>query len=44
MCVVDGVCLVGVPPQFQDNNCQDCITNLRSSLISATAAACVISQ
>lgn len=38
MCVVDGVCAASVPPQFQDNACQDCITTLRASLISATAA------
>ncbi len=88
MCVVDGVCLTGVPPQFQTNECQvgqlwggqpclgsnqpehctlscqtlllrliselflsprptpfqSCITNLRASLIAATAAACVISH
>lgn len=44
MCVVDGTCKTGVPPAFQSDECQSCITNLRASLISATAAACVISH
>lgn len=44
MCVVEGQCLPGAPPQFQDDTCQQCITNLRAALISATAAACVISH
>lgn len=44
MCVVDGVCLKGVPSQFQSPECQSCITDLRASLIAATAAACVISH
>lgn len=37
MCVVDGTCKTGVPPAFQSDECQSCITNLRASLISATA-------
>ncbi|KAL4443804.1 hypothetical protein ABPG75_011541 [Micractinium tetrahymenae] len=44
MCVVDGTCKAGIPPAFQSDDCQACITKLRASLISATAAACVISH
>jgi AGZA family xanthine/uracil permease-like MFS transporter len=44
MCVVDGPCEIGVPPAFQSNECQNCISETRASLISATAAACVISH
>lgn len=44
MCVVDKICLTGVPPPFQSDECQQCISDLRSSLISATAAACIISH
>lgn len=37
MCVVEGTCTTGVPPAFQSDECQECITKLRASLISATA-------
>ncbi|KAL4442024.1 hypothetical protein ABPG77_011285 [Micractinium sp. CCAP 211/92] len=44
MCVVDGTCKAALPPGIQSPECQDCITQLRASLISATAASCVISH
>ena len=44
MCVVDGDCEIGTPPEFQSPKCQECITSLRASLISATAASCVVSH
>ncbi|KAI3428274.1 hypothetical protein D9Q98_006653 [Chlorella vulgaris] len=49
MCVVNGTCLPAVPPAFQGEDtgtpdCQACITELRASLIAATAASCVIAN
>ncbi len=40
MCVVDGTCKAALPPGIQSPECQDCITQLRASLISATAGGC----
>lgn len=45
MCVVDGDCEIGKSPEDHDGSkCQECITSLRASLISATAASCVVSH
>jgi AGZA family xanthine/uracil permease-like MFS transporter len=44
MCIKEGRCLIGVPANVQLPDCQECITTLRASLISATAASCVVSH
>lgn len=46
-CIEDGKCMVGVPPQFQDDDyagCAACVQSVQRSIICATAAACVISH
>lgn len=43
-CIADGDCLVGKPPEVQSQQCQQCIQDVRKSLISATAAMGIISN
>lgn len=43
-CISQGACKVGTPPAFQSPACQSCVEDVRLSLISATAAACIISH